>query len=88
MKTVQITPQIGKADLERKMKQAIGFLDHREQVRITLVLRGRQKGHLESALQFLTKIHTEWFEDVGSLAKYPTFDNLSLTYNPKTRNHN
>lgn len=50
MKIIQVTPQIGKNDLARKMKQAQKFLEDREQVRVTLVLRGRQRGHTVSSI--------------------------------------
>lgn len=82
MKTIQVTPQIGKNDLARKMKQAQGFLEKREQVRVQLVLKGRQKGHLKSALEFLSGINEEFFDGFGQLTKAPTESNLSLTYNP------
>lgn len=85
MKIVQVTPQIGKNDLARKMKQAQDFLEKREQVRITLVLRGRQKGHVETSLEFLHKIHDEFFSECGKLVKEPTAQNLSLTYNPASK---
>lgn len=85
MKIVQVTPQIGKNDLARKMKQAQEFLEKREQVRITLVLRGRQKGHVGTSLEFLHKLHEEFFSRCGKLVKEPTAQNLSLTYNPASK---
>lgn len=85
MKIIQVTPQIGKNDLARKMKQAQGFLEKREQVRITLVLRGRQKGHVDTSLEFLQSIHDEFFAELGKLVKPPTAQNLSLTYNPASK---
>lgn len=85
MKTIQVTPQIGKNDLARKMKQAQGFLHDREQVRVQLVLKGRQKGHIDSALEFLSKINDEFFTDLGSLTKAPSGVNLGLTYNPTSK---
>lgn len=85
MKIIQVTPQIGKADLERKMKQALGFLEKREQVRIALVLRGRQKGHVDSSIEFLSKINEDFFVGLGSLVKPPTAGNLALTYNPVSK---
>lgn len=85
MKTIQVTPQIGTNDLARKMKQAQGFLEKREQVRIQLVLKGRQKGHVESALEFLGKINEDFFVGFGTLTKLPSGDNLALTYNPVSK---
>ena len=82
MKIIQITPQIGKGDLARKMKQAQKFLEGREQVRVTLVLRGRQRGKREHAVDHLLEIHEEFFEGYGKLVNHPSVDHLSLTYNP------
>lgn len=82
MKIIQVTPQIGKNDLARKMKQAQKFLEDREQVRVTLVLRGRQRGHTASSIEFLAQIHEEFFADHGKLVKEPSAENPSLTYNP------
>lgn len=67
------------------MKQAQGFLEKREQVRVTLVLRGRQRGRQISAIEFLEEIHATYFEGVGALTKPPTDGNLSLTYNPVSK---
>lgn len=85
MKTIQVTPQIGKNDLARKMKQAQGFLEKREQVRVQLVLKGRQKGHIKSALEFLSSINDEFFVGFGQLTKAPSEGNLTLTYNPVSK---
>lgn len=77
--------QIGQNDLERKLKQAQKFLEKREQVRITLALKGRQKGRPEGALEFLLAIHNDYMAEFGKLTKDPTMQNLSLTYNPKSK---
>jgi len=87
VKIIQVTPQIGKNDLARKMKQAQAFLEKREQVRVTLVLKGRQRGHVSTSIEFLTHIHEEFFASCGSLVKPPTAENLSLTYNPSSKRH-
>jgi translation initiation factor IF-3 len=67
------------------MKQAQVFLEKREQVRITLVLKGRQRGRQLSAVEFLQEIHETYFTDFGNLIKPPTDGNLSLTYNPASK---
>lgn len=64
------------------MKAAQEFLRNKEQVRIVLVLRGRQRGRQSSGIVFLEKIHNEYLAEVGKLVKAPTEGNLSLTYNP------
>lgn len=85
MKNIQVTPQIGRGDLERKMKQAQGFLEKREQVKITLILRGRQKGHQASAVEFLVKLHEDYLKDSGTLVRPPGEGHLFLTYNPASK---
>lgn len=76
---------IGSNDLDRKMKQAQGFLKDRKQVRITVRLRGRQQNRPQSGVELLTKLHEDYFQDYGKLAKVPTVHNLSLTYNPVSK---
>ena len=76
---------IGKGDLDRKMNQACKFLEKREQVRVTLTVKGRQRGRADASLAFLNKVHEEYMKDAGSLVKPPTETNLQLTYNPNSK---
>lgn len=59
-------------------------LAKKHQVRIVLLLKGRQKAHLDRGVLFLNEIHEEFMKEAGSLASKPTERNLSLTYNPKS----
>jgi translation initiation factor IF-3 len=68
------------------MKQAQTFLEKREQVKILLVLRGRQRGRQVSAVEFLLELHENYLASYGKLAKPPTDGNLTLTYNPLSKN--
>lgn len=83
IKTIQCSLNIGKHDLERKMKQAQGFLKKRQQVRVTLILKGREKYSPERGVEFLNEIHETFLDEFGRCAKMPTTQNLSLTYNPR-----
>jgi len=83
IKNIQITLNIGANDLERKIKQAQKFLEKKEQIRITLTLRGRQKAHPERAVEFLNEINEEHFKDYGRCVKPATENSLSLTLMPK-----
>lgn len=83
MKTVQITLDIGQNDLERKMKQAQGFLAKRIPVRVSLSLHGRQKGHPERGVAFLTELQSKWIAEFGKCVKPATEKNLTLTVMPK-----
>lgn len=65
------------------MKQAQGFLQKRQQVRVVLQLKGRQKSNPARGVEFLTEIHETYLDEFGKCAKMPTDLNLSLTYNPR-----
>lgn len=62
--------------------KARGFLLDRKQVKVTVMLRGRQKGRPEQALELLRRFSGD-LEDCGSLAKEPSSDTLGMTLNPK-----
>lgn len=65
------------------MKQAQKFLEKKNQVRIVLSLKGRQKNNTESAIQFLMHLHENYLNDFGKCAKLPSENGLFLTYNPR-----
>ena len=79
-KTIQLKTTIGRADLERKMKQAQGFLEKGQSVRITLLLFGRQKGRPELGVVFLEDIYKEFLYNFKVSSK-PTIKNLTLHFN-------
>ena len=82
IKTVQLSLSIGKGDLERKMKQAQKFLEKKEQTRVQLLLKGRQKSHPERGVDFLLNVYEEFLKDYGKLVNKPSPSNLSLTLMP------
>lgn len=65
------------------MKQAQGFLAKKKQVRVSVVLHGRQKSKPDFAIQFLNELHETYLKAYGSLASSPNEKNIQLTYNPK-----
>lgn len=67
------------------MKQAQKFLEDREQVKVIVQLRGRQKWNPDAAVTLLKEIHETYFADLGNLVKEPTKDSLFLTYNPRKK---
>lgn len=73
---------IGKNDLERKMKQAEGFLKKKEQVRVVLLLKGRQKNNPERGAEFLNELKETYLKGHGKCVKPATPENLGLTFMP------
>ena len=80
-----MTLQIGKADLDRKLKQAQGFLEKGEQVQVQVQLRGRQQAHPERAVEFLHEISESHLSECGKPSNEPRPGRLSITFNPKKR---
>lgn len=64
------------------MKQAQKFLVKGNQVRVTLTLKGRQKGRPEQSVDFLNELYETYFVEYGRLSKRPSESNLGLTLNP------
>ena len=55
LKEIRLTFKIGDHDLEYKAKQANGFLDDGDQVKVSMRLRGRENALGEIGLQVFTK---------------------------------
>ena len=79
IKEIRISFQEALNDLERKAKQASEFLGEGNQVRIRMILKGRQNLHIDLAKEkienFLSLISTQ-FQKVGDIKK--TGNNLIL----------
>jgi translation initiation factor IF-3 len=71
-------------DLNIKLKQARKWLESKEQVRVTVQLKGREKGRPEKALEMLNKI-IELISDFGSPTSLPSTSKLIVTFNPKKK---
>lgn len=82
IKIIQLSLNIGKNDLDRKMKQVQKFLLKKEQVRVVLTLRGREKSHPERGAELLTEVLDSYVEGYGRCVKKPSATNLTLTIMP------
>jgi len=47
LKQIRLKPRIGEGDYKIKMKQAIGFLEKKDKVKINMMFRGREITHRE-----------------------------------------
>jgi translation initiation factor IF-3 len=79
---IRLHTNIGDNDLKVKLKQVESFLSKKDQVRITVQLRGREKSRPQSGLDFINKI-IEQLEHIGKPQTMPTTVNLSVVLNPK-----
>lgn len=79
---IRLHTNIADHDLQIKVKQIETFLHKKDQVRITVQLRGREKSRPQSGLDFLLEI-LEKLTDYGKAQTSPTVNNLSVVLNPK-----
>lgn len=70
MKGMRLTFRIDPHDLETKIRQARGFLEERNSVKVTLVFRGREAAHGDLARQKLD-FFAKSLQDVGQIEELP-----------------
>lgn len=74
---------IGRNDLDRKLSKASEMLAKRQQVRVALTLKGRQKWHPERGVAFLNEEILPRLTDSGKCVKSATENSLMLMMMPK-----
>jgi translation initiation factor IF-3 len=73
---------VGDADRARQIDKAKEFLVKKNQVKVMLQLRGREKSRPQLGVDFLNEVLEE-LAPYGAAANPPRPDNLSATLNPK-----
>lgn len=61
-KEIRLRPKTGQHDIEFKVKQAKGFLQHRDKVQVTVVFRGRELAHVEEGRKVMEGVIQELME--------------------------
>jgi translation initiation factor IF-3 len=69
-KEIRLRPKTGDHDVEFKVKQARGFLEHKDKVQISVVFRGREKAHLDEGRKVMNQVLEQLLE-VGKLEGQP-----------------
>jgi len=64
-KEIRLRPKTGEHDIDFKVKQAKGFLEHKDKVIVTVVFRGRELAHKEEGQRVIRRI----IQELGELAK-------------------
>ncbi len=65
LKEIRLRPKTGQHDIDFKVKQAIGFLQNKDKVQVTVVFRGRELAHIEEGEKVMAQI----IEKLGEFAK-------------------
>ena len=56
IKEIRIRPKTGDHDIETKVNQARGFLEHKDKVVVSVVFRGRELAHIEEGHRVLKRL--------------------------------
>ncbi len=71
LKEIRLRPKTGQHDIDFKVKQAIGFLEHRDKVQVTVMFRGREMAHIEEGRKVMQGI-IERLREHGKIESEPS----------------
>lgn len=70
IKEIRLRPKTGEHDIEFKVNQARGFLQHKDKVIVSVVFRGRELAHIDEGQRVMKNI-LEQLEAVGKIETPP-----------------
>ncbi|QDU96350.1 Translation initiation factor IF-3 [Lignipirellula cremea] len=70
-KEIRLRPKTGQHDIDFKVKQALGFLRHKDKVQVTVIFRGREMAHIEEGRKVMEGVIEELTREVGKLETRP-----------------
>lgn len=84
LKEIRFKPNIDEHDYQVKLKQALGFLDKKDRVKVELFFKGRQMEHLDLGKKVLDRFIADT-QNEGQLEKEPMLEGrmVSLIIAPK-----
>lgn len=78
IKEIRLRPKTGDHDVQVKVKQARGFLEERDKVKVNVVFRGREMAHVERGKQVILDV-IALLEDIAKVEKPPMMEGKSMT---------
>ncbi|MEX1039936.1 MAG: translation initiation factor IF-3 [Pirellulaceae bacterium] len=55
-KEIRLRPKTGEHDIDFRVKQAIGFLQHKDKVQVSIQFKGREMAHVEEGHRVIAKV--------------------------------
>jgi translation initiation factor IF-3 len=55
-KEIRLRPKTGEHDIGFKVKQAVGFLQHKDKVQVSVIFRGREMAHVEEGRRVMENV--------------------------------
>jgi translation initiation factor IF-3 len=68
-KEIRLRPKTGEHDISFKVKKAIGFLQHKDKVQVSVLFRGREMAHIEEGRKVMNGV----IEELSEFGKVETF---------------
>lgn len=59
LKEIRLRPKTGEHDIDFKVKQAVGFLQHKDKVQVSVIFRGREMAHIEEGRRVMDGVLQE-----------------------------
>jgi translation initiation factor IF-3 len=78
LKEIRMSPVIGEHDLQVRVKQAIGFLQNGDRIKISIRYRGRQLAHIDVGEKVLEKF-LSYVEEYATIERAPALEGRFLT---------
>ena len=70
LKEIRLRPKTGEHDIEFKIKQAQGFLAHKDKVQVSVLFRGRELAHIDEGRKVMEQV-VEKLLEFGKLESPP-----------------
>ena len=55
-KEIRLRPKTGQHDIDFKVKQAMGFLSHKDKVQVSVMFRGREMAHIDEGRKVMASV--------------------------------
>jgi translation initiation factor IF-3 len=78
IKEIRFRPKTGEHDIEFKLNQARGFLDHKDKVILSVVFRGREIAHVDEGRRLIENV-IKSLEDVSKVEASPQQQGKRIT---------
>ena len=69
-KEIRLRPKTGQHDIDFKVKKAMGFLQHKDKVQVTVIFRGREMAHIEEGRKVMLGV-VEQLMEIGKVDSPP-----------------
>jgi len=78
LKELRVRPKTGVHDVETRVNQAKGFLEHNDKVLVNVLFRGRELQHIEEGQRIIAGM-LEKLADVAKVEKAPSMEGKRMT---------